>query len=103
MNRIRKILAASSLAACALAATAVSEARTDLYINLGPPAPIYEAVPPPRHGYVWAPGYWDWNGHRHVWHRGYWVRERPGYRWHGHHWVHRGNHWELQRGYWGRG
>ena len=103
MTRIRQIFAASAFAACAVAAPSITDARTDVYVRVAPPAPVYEVVPPPRHGYVWAPGYWNWNGHRHVWHRGYWVRERQGYRYEPHHWVQRGNRWELERGYWSRG
>jgi YXWGXW repeat-containing protein len=66
MNKFREMLIVSALAAAALAAPGAAQARTDVSISIGPPAPIYEPVPPPRVGYIWAPGYWDWNGHRHV-------------------------------------
>jgi len=103
MNRFREMLIVSGLAAAALAAPGVAQARVDFSVNVGPPAPIYEPVPAPRPGWAWAPGYWDWNGHRHVWHRGHWVHERYGYRWAPHHWAHRGDHWVLERGRWVRG
>ena len=35
-----------------------------------PPAPVARVEvpgPPPASGYVWVPGYWDWNGHDYVW------------------------------------
>lgn len=34
-------------------------AQVSVNINIGtpPPAPRYEAPPPPRGGYIWAPGY----------------------------------------------
>jgi hypothetical protein len=53
-------LFASSVTAFALPAAA------EIYVNIAPPAPRYEVVPAPRHGYVWAPGYWDWRGNRHL-------------------------------------
>src|SRR2546430_12293705 len=103
MKRFREMLIVSALAAVALAAPGAAQARVDLSVNVGPPAPIYEPVPPPRPGWVSAPGYWDWNGHRHAWHRGYWQRERAGYRWEPHHWAHHGDRWVLERGRWNRG
>jgi YXWGXW repeat-containing protein len=103
MIKIRQMMIVSALAAGALAAPGVSQARTDVYVRVGPPPPIVEVVPAPRYGYAWAPGYWDWNGHRHVWHKGYYVRERPGYRWEAHRWVQHGDRWALERGRWGRG
>ena len=64
-------------AALLLGATALpAAARVDLNIDIGvpPPAPVYEAVPPPRVGFVWAPGYWGWGPDgRHVWIRGRWI------------------------------
>ena len=103
MNKFREMLIVSALAVAALAAPGAASARTDLSISVGPPAPVYEPVPPPRAGYIWAPGYWDWNGHRHVWHRGTWQHERHGYRWEPHHWAQHGDHWTLERGRWSRG
>ena len=103
MNKFREMLIVSALAAVALAAPGPAQARTDVSITVGPPARIYEPAPPPRPGYVWAPGYWDWNGHRHVWHRGNWQHERAGYRWEPHHWAQHGDHWTLERGRWSRG
>ena len=38
----------------------------NLVINTAPPAPRFETVPAARHGYVWAPGYWNWDGRRHA-------------------------------------
>ena len=89
-------LLASSIGAVALPAAA------EIYVNIAPPAPRYEVVPAPRAGYVWAPGYWDWRGHRHVWVRGHWERERRGYRFNEPHWVQDNNRWRLDRGGWAR-
>jgi hypothetical protein len=72
-------------------------------INLAPPPPRLERVPPMRSGYVWAPGYWRWDGrvHRHVWVGGYWVRARAGQRYHRAHWMQDGSRWRFREGYWG--
>ncbi|WP_243039691.1 YXWGXW repeat-containing protein [Dyella sedimenti] len=70
-------------------------------INVAPPAPVYEVVPPPRPGYVWAPGYWRWEGHRHVWVHGYWIPARPGFVYHQPHWEHYRDGWRFHEGYWG--
>jgi hypothetical protein len=102
MHNISRMMIVSALAAGALVAPPVSQARTDFSITIGPPPPVVEVVPPPRVGYVWAPGYWDWNGHRHVWHKGYYVHERRGYRWEPHRWVQDGDHWRMDRGHWNR-
>jgi outer membrane protein OmpA-like peptidoglycan-associated protein len=40
---------------------------------LAPPAPVYEAAPPPRVGYAWQTGYWGWQYGRYVWVPGRWV------------------------------
>lgn len=102
--KLRNTLIASLLGVAAAAGSSGALARTDVdfSINVGPPPPVYETVPPPRVGYVWAPGYWNWNGHRHVWHRGYWMHERRGYVWAPHHWEHRGDRWYMQGGHWER-
>lgn len=77
-----KKLIVGSIAALTLSAAALPAAargQVDFYVNVAPPAPVYEVAPAPRYGYVWAPGYWEWRGHRHFWVAGHWVRERPGY------------------------
>jgi hypothetical protein len=73
-------------------------------INVAPPPPRFERVPPPRRGWVWAPGYWQWNPgwHRHVWVGGHWERERPGYRWYPGAWTQGRDGWRWRDGYWGR-
>ena len=82
----------------------IADARTnvDVSIGVGPPPVFVETVPPPRVGYVWAPGYWAWNGHKHVWRKGYWMHDRHGYAWAPHHWEQRGDRWFLEGGRWER-
>ena len=42
-----------------------ANAEVQVYFNTAPPPLRVEAVPAPRHGYVWVPGYWDARGHNH--------------------------------------
>ena len=58
-------------------------------------------APPPRAGFVWAPGYWRWDGIA-CWHDGYWVRERTGYHWVPDSWESRSGHYHYNRGHWER-
>lgn len=83
-----------------------ASARVDVDIGIGipvaPPAPIYEAVPPPRVGYEWAPGYWGWADGRHVWIKGRWIGGRPGYHWAPDHWEQHGDRHHFVQGHWVR-
>lgn len=100
-----KRVVAASLAALAIgsfALPAAARSQVDFYVNVAPPAPLYEVVPAPRVGYVWVPGYWDWRGSRHHWVRGTWVRERPGYYYAPARWVERGGRYHYTRPGWGR-
>ena len=88
----------------AMSIPAVSQAYTSLGVSVqvGPPPLRYEVVPTARRGYVWAPGYWNWRGHRHVWVGGCWVRERRGYIYYPQRWEQRGDGWYQNRGRWDR-
>jgi hypothetical protein len=79
----------------------VAPARVVVVIP-APPAPRVVVVPAPRRGYVWAPGFWRWNGRRHVWIEGHWVRERRGEIWIADRWDRRGNDWVYVPGHWQR-
>ena len=100
MSMRNRILVAA-LALGAIAVPVVSEARA-IIVEVAPPAPRVEVVPAPRVGYVWAPGYWNWNGRRHVWVGGRWVGERRGYRWEPHGWDEREGRWHFREGGWRR-
>ena len=83
---------------------AAAQVSIGVGVGIAPPAPRFERVPPPRVGYVWAPGYWRWDGYarHHVWVGGYWVRSRPGYHYRPAYWVHGHGGWRFHQGYWGR-
>ena len=85
-----------------LAAASLAHAGPMIDIEIAPPAPRIVEVPPPRHGYVWAPGYWAYRGHNHEWVEGRWIRERPGYHWVPDRWVEHERHYRYEEGHWER-
>jgi hypothetical protein len=94
-------IAVAAAAAPTLAAPPV--AHPVAWIAHEAPPPLREEhAPPPRHGYVWVPGYWTWQGRHYVWHAGTWVRERHGYHYVTPTWVERNGHWEFHGGRWDR-
>ena len=66
-------------AVAVLSTPAFARVNRNFDVEVAPPPPRVEVVPAPRPGYVWAPGYWAWEGGRHVWRGGHWVVVRPGY------------------------
>jgi hypothetical protein len=101
-NITRTVLMSACLAGSAILAPRLASAGVGIDINIAPPAPQVEVVPPPRAGFVWAPGYWDYRGHGHVWVPGRWVGERRGYHWVPDRWEQRGPNWHHERGHWER-
>ncbi len=65
------------------------------------PAPRYEVVPGPRHGYLWEPGHWHWDGVQYVWIGGRYIVARAEYRRYvPGHWRPRGPGWEWVPSHW---
>ena len=96
-----KIRAAIAAAALSIgAAWAPAQAQVSVNINIAPPAQRYEVVPTVRPGYVWAPGYWAWQGQDYRWVNGRQIAQRPGHRWIADHWEpgnrYRAGHWEPE-------
>lgn len=105
-------LGAGALSLLALAGTAQAQPMpayanpAGAYVNVqfGAPPPMRrEAVPAPRHGYLWVSGYWEPRGHRHVWRPGHWVRARPGYVYRQPNWAQHGGRWDWNPGRWDQG
>jgi hypothetical protein len=68
-----------------------------------PPAPIYEAIPATREGYIWTPGHYVWDNGRYTWRGGEWMASREGYAWQAAHWEQRSDgSWYLLGGTWVR-
>jgi hypothetical protein len=113
-----KTLIAASLAACTLMGLATVAQATPavvagtvygsnqgptVYVQPAPPAPMYEAMPSPRAGYLWAPGHYEWRGDRYEWTTGRWLETRPGWAWQEARWQQRGDgSWFLAGGQWVR-
>jgi hypothetical protein len=72
-------------------------------IEVAPPEPRVVVAPPPRPGFVWAPGYYRYDGHHHVWTDGHFIRERPGFHWEADRWVHHEGRYRYEPGHWARG
>ena len=99
---LRNAMLCVALGLGAIAAPMMASARVWVDINVAPPPARVEVVPAPRHGYVWAPGYWNWSGHRHVWVSGRWYREHRGRHWVAERWEDRNGRWHFERGHWDR-
>lgn len=99
-NKVRHLVLSVLVAASAVAVPAF--AQISVNINLGPPAPLYEARPVIAPGYTWAPGYWTLNGDRHIWVRGRTIVQRDGYNWAPDRWDQRGTVYVRQPGHWQR-
>ena len=92
------------LGASAYAPDAAARTQISVGINVAPPAPRYEVVPPPRVGYVWAPGYWAWDSghHHHIWRKGHYIHERHGERWVADRWSEHEGRYRYEPGRWER-
>jgi hypothetical protein len=99
---MKKLIIAAMLAGSLGGITAAATAQT-VIVREAPPAPRDEAVPHARHGYVWAPGHWEYRHHRYTWVRGNWMRERHGYNYRAPTWEQRDGQWVMMRGGWDRG
>ena len=95
-------MVATSLGLGAVAVAPIAQAA-DIVVRVAPPAPRHEVQPPPRRGYIWVPGHWDWRHGRYAWTSGSFVRERPGYRYDPPQWVEDHGSWRMRAGHWGRG
>ena len=104
---MKKLAMAFALGAVGLGAIHAQTASAAVVVGVrlaptyGPPAPIVEHYGV-RAGYVWAPGYWRWDGYRYGWRGGYWVAGRVGYRYAPARWVGCGPRWCYHAGYWAR-
>ncbi len=97
---IRRKWLALPLLVLGLAATTPVPSLAGITVQIGPPPPKVVAPPPARSGYVWAPGYWDWDGAQYVWKEGRWESERKGYRWREQRWIERNGSWVAEPGMW---
>ena len=73
-RRWRQAVATVLAAGFITMSAAAAEARTRVYVRVGPPAPVVEVrVGSPGRRHVWVAGYHHWNGHAYVWSPGRWA------------------------------
>jgi hypothetical protein len=97
------LLAVVSLSLGACVAERPVRRHAAVEVTVRPPEPRVLIVPAPRAGYVWAPGFWRWNGRAHVWVDGRWLREQSGKHWVPAHWEEgRRGYWHFEEGHWER-
>jgi hypothetical protein len=80
----------------------LASAGGEVITDLPPPPDRVEHAPPPRDGYVWGAGHWEWNGRSYVWISGTWVAERRSAHWVVARWEQVGAQWHFVAGHWER-
>ena len=100
IRNMRNVLLCALLGVGSIAMPAA--AQVSINITVAPPPLRYEVVPAPRVGYIWAPGYWRWEGQRHVWAPGRWQEARPGSYWVADRWETRNGRHYYEPGRWER-
>lgn len=101
MNPLFYVAAVIAISTAAFAPVQASAGvNVNIIVPVAPPPVIVEVAPPPRAGYVWASGYWRWNGSRHVWVDGRWERVRAGHQYERPEWRRDGDRWRFREGGW---
>ena len=83
--------------------SAIAQVNVNITLGEAPPPLRFESIPPARNGYLWAPGYWGWDGNRHVWSAGHWERNRPDYDYVRPEWRQEDGNWRFVKGGWKKG
>ena len=106
------LAAALVITALSPALFAPAKAQTVVTISVQqapPPLPLYVQPPCPQPNYLWAPGYWAWDGFDYYWVPGSWVLPptvgllwTPGYwGWHETVYVYNSGYWGRHVGFYG--
>jgi hypothetical protein len=104
INR-RLFLSGIATGAFAVAVLAADGAMAQPYGGPPPYQPVpelrHEEILPPRHGYMWEPGHWHWDGRGYVWHPGRYIAMRQSYhRYVPGYWAQRGPRWVWIPAHW---
>jgi hypothetical protein len=75
-------------------------AGAEIITDAPPPPDRVEHAPPPRDGYVWGAGHWEWNSHSYIWISGTWIAERRAAHWVVARWEQVGTQWHYVAGHW---
>jgi hypothetical protein len=86
----------------AICVSGLAMAAAEVLTDVPPPPPKTEHAPPPRDGYVWGAGYWEWSKNSYYWVPGRWVIERRNAHWVADHWEQAGTQWHYLPGHWER-
>jgi len=109
---MKQMLLAAALAVgyAASAVPALAQVSVGIYVQFGPPAPVYQPVPPPPAAYsVWVPGYYRFDDGHYEWVAGrYQLPPYSGALWVPGYWGHHGNghghgEWYWVPGHWSEG
>jgi hypothetical protein len=95
------LLLALNLSIAATVALTAPCVAADMTSDVAPPAVRVERFVP-RDGFVWAAGYWDWNGRSYHWVSGTYLTERRGAHWVADQWEQVGSRWQRVSGHWER-
>ncbi len=100
MRTLKTLFLAAGL--CAMACT-TSHAQVNFSITVAPPVlPVYEQPLCPEDGYLWTPGYWNYDDGGYYWVPGVWVAPpRVGFLWTPGYWGFNDGLYVFNRGYWG--
>jgi hypothetical protein len=79
-----------------------ASAGAEITTDTAPPPDRVEHAPPPRDGYVWGAGHWEWSGRSYVWISGTWKVERRAAHWVADRWEPVGSKWHYVPGHWER-
>lgn len=71
-------------------------------VDSAPPPMQTEVIPPAREGYVWIPGYWNYQGGQYNWVAGHYETARAGYVYVAPRYEQANGHWRMYAGGWGR-
>ncbi len=98
---LRRTLLAVALAGSLAGPLAVHAASVE--VDIAPPAPVYEQLPP-REGYVVVPGYYrfDADHHRYDWVKGRYEHERHGEHYVAPEWREQNGRYHFSEGHWDR-
>jgi len=99
---IRNILLLTMTLSAGAAMPALALAGAEIVTETAPPPDRVEHAPPPRDGYVWGAGHWEWNGRSYVWISGTWIAERRAAHWVVDRWEQVGSRWRYIAGHWER-
>ena len=100
---VRRTLLAIAVASSLACPLVVRAANFSVDIDVAPPPPVYEQLPP-REGYVVTPGYYrfDPDSRKHVWVKGGYERERRGEHYVAPEWREENHHYHFNEGHWDR-